>query len=139
LDACIIGEPTNPAVLGEMAKIGRRGSLTVTLEAKGVQGHVGYPHLADNAAHRLVRTLHALIEAPLDDGSEHFEPSTLQVTTIDIGNPAANIVPARARAVLNIRYGDRHDPASLRATAPRAAGTQARRPSSRPPAARRAP
>lgn len=114
-DACLVGEPTSVEKLGDMAKIGRRGSLTVTLEAKGRQGHVGYPHRADNAAHRLVRALERLITAPLDAGTAHFEPSSLQVTTIDIGNPASNVVPGRARAVLNIRYNDSQSPASLKA------------------------
>jgi succinyl-diaminopimelate desuccinylase len=114
-DACLVGEPTSVDELGDMAKIGRRGSLTVTLEARGRQGHVGYPNRADNAAHRLVRVLARLIETPLDEGTELFEPSSLQVTTIDIGNPASNVVPARARAVLNIRYNDSQSPGSLKA------------------------
>ena len=114
-DACLVGEPTSVDELGDMAKIGRRGSLTVTLEARGRQGHVGYPHRADNAAHRLVRVLARLVETPLDEGTELFEPSSLQVTTIDIGNPASNVVPARARAVLNIRYNDSQSPGSLKA------------------------
>ncbi len=107
LDACLVGEPTSAAALGDMIKIGRRGSLTGRLSVQGVQGHTAYPHLADNAAHRLVAMLHALITAELDQGSEHFQPSTLQVSTIDIGNPAANVIPAEARAVFNIRFGDR--------------------------------
>lgn len=114
-DACLVGEPTSVKELGDMAKIGRRGSLTVTLEAIGRQGHVGYPHLADNAAHRLIQVLHRLTTTPIDAGTEHFEPSSLQVTTIDIGNPASNVVPGRARAVLNIRYNDSQSPASLKA------------------------
>ena len=112
-DGCIVGEPTSVETLGDMAKIGRRGSLTVSLEARGKQGHVGYPHLADNAAHRVVAVLHRLTSEPLDAGTEHFEPSSLQVTTIDIGNPASNVVPARATAVLNIRYNDSQSPESL--------------------------
>ena len=106
LDACLVGEPTSAAVLGDMIKIGRRGSLTGRLTVHGVQGHTAYPHLADNAAHRLVGMLHALTTAELDQGSAHFQPSTLQVSTIDIGNPAANVIPARARAVFNIRFSD---------------------------------
>jgi succinyl-diaminopimelate desuccinylase len=105
-DACLVGEPTSAAVLGDMIKIGRRGSLTGRLAVGGVQGHTAYPDLADNAAHRLVAMLHALTTAELDRGSEHFQPSTLQVSTIDIGNPAANVIPASARAVFNIRFGD---------------------------------
>ena len=106
LDACIVGEPTSAVSLGDMIKIGRRGSLTGRLTVHGVQGHTAYPHLADNAAHRLVAMLHALITAELDRGSEHFQPSTLQISTIDIGNPAANVIPAEARAVFNIRFSD---------------------------------
>jgi succinyl-diaminopimelate desuccinylase len=106
LDACLVGEPTSAAVLGDMIKIGRRGSLTGRLTVHGVQGHTAYPHLADNAAHRLVAMLHALTTTELDQGSAHFQPSTLQVSTIDIGNPAANVIPAGARAVFNIRFSD---------------------------------
>ena len=107
LDACIVGEPTSAAELGDMIKIGRRGSLTGRLTAHGTQGHTAYPHLADNAAHRLVAMLHALLTTELDQGSEHFPPSTLQVATIDIGNPVSNVIPANARAVFNIRFNDR--------------------------------
>jgi succinyl-diaminopimelate desuccinylase len=114
LDACIVGEPTSAERLGDMIKIGRRGSLTGRLTVHGVQGHTAYPHLADNAAHRLVAMLHALATAELDQGSAHFQPSTLQVATIDIGNPAANVIPATARAVFNIRFGDRWSGETLR-------------------------
>jgi succinyl-diaminopimelate desuccinylase len=107
IDACLVGEPTSATSLGDMIKIGRRGSLTGRLTVHGVQGHTAYPHLADNAAHRLVAMLHALTSAKLDRGSEHFQPSTLQVSTIDVGNPAANVIPAAARAVFNIRFNDR--------------------------------
>jgi len=113
LDACIVGEPTNAKVLGDMVKIGRRGSLNGTLTVDGVQGHTAYPHLADNAAHRLIAMLHALTSVPLDEGTAHFQASTLQVSTIDIGNTAANVIPGRARAVFNIRYNDRWSSASL--------------------------
>ena len=106
LDACLVGEPTSATALGDMIKIGRRGNLTGRLTAHGVQGHTAYPQLADNAAHRLVAMLHALTTAELDRGSEHFQPSTLQVATIDIGNPASNVIPAEARAVFNIRFND---------------------------------
>jgi succinyl-diaminopimelate desuccinylase len=114
-DGCLVGEPTCVETLGDTAKIGRRGSVTVTLEAKGRQGHVGYPHRVDNAAHRLVAVLHRLTTTPIDQGTAHFEPSSLQVTTIDIGNPATNVAPGRARATLNIRYNDSQTPASLAA------------------------
>jgi succinyl-diaminopimelate desuccinylase len=90
-----------------MVKIGRRGSLNGFLTVHGVQGHTAYPHLADNAAHRLVEMLHALTAAPLDEGNEHFQASTLQVSTIDVGNPTTNVIPGAARAVFNIRYNDR--------------------------------
>jgi succinyl-diaminopimelate desuccinylase len=106
-DACLVGEPTSAQILGDMIKIGRRGSMTGRLMVQGVQGHTAYPHLADNAAHRLVAMLHALTTAELDRGSEHFQPSTLQVSTIDIGNPTSNVIPAMAHAVFNIRFNDR--------------------------------
>lgn len=112
-DACITGEPTNPDQLGEMIKIGRRGSLNDWLTAHGKQGHTGYPHLADNATHRLVKLLDALIDMPLDDGSDHFQASTLSVSTIDVGNTATNVIPASASAVFNIRFNDLHSGASL--------------------------
>jgi succinyl-diaminopimelate desuccinylase len=107
IDACLVGEPTSARQLGDMIKIGRRGSMTGRLTVHGVQGHTAYPHLADNAAHGLVAMVHALTMAELDHGSEHFEPSTLQVSTIDIGNPTTNVIPASARAVFNIRFNDR--------------------------------
>ena len=107
IDACLVGEPTSAQFLGDMIKIGRRGSMTGRLTVYGVQGHTAYPHLADNAAHRLVAMLHAMTTAELDGGSGHFQPSTLQVSTIDVGNPASNVIPASARAVLNIRFNDR--------------------------------
>src|SRR5205807_7932772 len=87
-------------------KIGRRGSMSGRLVVEGVQGHVAYPHLADNSAHRLVALLHALTAEPLDDGTEHFQPSGLQVTTIDIGNPTTNVIPGSARATFNIRFNE---------------------------------
>ena len=114
-DFCLVGEPTNPARLGDIIKIGRRGSLTAQITVHGTQGHVAYPHRTDNPVHRLVHLLAALTALPLDAGSEWFEPSTVQVTTVDVGNPTANLVPARAQAVLNIRFNDRHTGASLAA------------------------
>ena len=107
LDACVVGEPTSATALGDMIKIGRRGSMTGRLTVEGTQGHVAYPHLTDNAAHRLIALLEALTTSPLDPGTEHFQPSSLQVTTIDIGNPATNVVPGLARATFNIRFNDR--------------------------------
>ncbi|HEX7968339.1 MAG TPA: succinyl-diaminopimelate desuccinylase, partial [Stellaceae bacterium] len=114
IDACVVGEPTNANTLGDMVKIGRRGSLNGYLTVQGVQGHTAYPHLADNAAHRLVAMLHALTSAPLDEGTAHFQPSTLQISTIDIGNPASTVIPAVARATFNIRYNDRWSSATLK-------------------------
>lgn len=115
LDACLVGEPTNPDSLGDMIKIGRRGSLNGHLTVHGVQGHTAYPHLADNPAHHLVRLLAALTEKPIDEGSAHFQPTTLQISTIDIGNPATNVIPAHARASFNIRFNDLHTSQSLTA------------------------
>ena len=114
LDACLVGEPTNAEAMGDMVKIGRRGSMNGYLTVEGVQGHTAYPHLADNAAHRIVAMLQALTAAPLDEGTAHFQPSTLQVATIDIGNSAANVIPGRARATFNIRFNDRWTSASLK-------------------------
>ena len=114
LDACLVGEPTNPDAMGDMIKIGRRGSMMGYLTVRGVQGHAAYPHLADNPAHRIVRLLDALTAEPLDEGSEHFQPSTLQITTIDIVNPAENVIPGAARATFNIRFCDLHTSESLK-------------------------
>jgi len=114
-DACLVGEPTNPTRLGEMIKVGRRGSLNARILMEGTQGHVAYPQRADNPVHRLTRALAALIATPLDGGTEWFEPSTLQLTSIDVGNPATNVIPAQASARLNIRFNDRHTGASLEA------------------------
>jgi len=113
IDVCLVGEPTNPEALGDMVKIGRRGSLSCTLAVEGTQGHVAYPHLAANPVHPLVRMLAAVIDEPLDDGTEHFQPSNLEITSIDVGNPAANVIPARAEARFNIRFNDRHTSTSL--------------------------
>lgn len=115
LDACLVGEPTNPGVLGEMIKIGRRGSLNARLHVDGVQGHAAYPHLADNPIPRLIRMLCALDAAPLDAGTAYFQPSTLTITSVDVGNRASNVIPAEASAAFNIRFNDRHTAASLRA------------------------
>jgi succinyl-diaminopimelate desuccinylase len=113
LDACVVGEPTNPERLGDMIKIGRRGSINARLTVRGVQGHSAYPQLADNPVHRLLRMLGRLTAAPMDAGTPHFQPSTLQVTSIDVGNPATNVIPAEARALFNIRFNDLHSAASL--------------------------
>ena len=113
IDACIVGEPTNPVRLGQMMKIGRRGSLNARVTVMGTQGHVAYPHLADNPIPRLLAILAAVTAKPLDHGSAHFQPSNLEVTTIDVGNPTTNIIPAQASAGFNIRFNDLHTGDSL--------------------------
>ena len=113
LDACIVGEPTNPNELGDMIKIGRRGSLVVDLSVRGVQGHSAYPHLADNPVTKLVKMLHALDNTPLDNGNDHFQATTLAITTIDVGNPATNVTPAHAFARFNVRFNDEHTSESI--------------------------
>jgi succinyl-diaminopimelate desuccinylase len=112
-DMCLVGEPTSRARLGDIIKIGRRGSLNAAITLHGIQGHAAYPQRADNPVHRLVRVLHGLTAQPLDAGTEWFEPSSLQLTSIDVGNPATNVIPAAARARLNIRFNDRHTGESL--------------------------
>lgn len=108
IDVCLVGEPTNPSTLGDMVKIGRRGSMSCVLTVEGTQGHVAYPHLADNPVTRLVRMLAAVIDYPLDEGTEHFQPTNLEVSSIDVGNPASNVIPAKATARFNIRFNDTH-------------------------------
>ena len=114
-DLCLVGEPTSVHRLGDMMKIGRRGSTILWIEVEGREGHVAYPHLADNPIPRLMAMLGALIDKPLDDGTPHFQPSSLQVTTIDVGNPATNVIPGSAKATFNIRFNDIHTPDSLTA------------------------
>lgn len=113
IDVCVVGEPTSQTKLGDMIKIGRRGSLTAKLTVFGMQGHSAYPHLADNPIPRLMRMLSALTEKPLDDGSSHFQASTLAITTFDVGNTASNVIPGTARAAFNIRFNDLHSGAKL--------------------------
>ena len=113
MSACLVGEPTCPEVLGEMMKIGRRGSLTCWFTAVGVQGHAAYPQRAKNPMSALVRLLSRLEAEPLDQGSAHFDASTLVITTVDCGNPATNVIPARGTAVVNIRFNDLHSGASI--------------------------
>ena len=108
-DDCLVGEPTNPNSLGEMIKIGRRGSVNGVITVKGVQGHVAYPHLADNPIPKLIKILENLISQKLDDGTEHFQPSNIEITSIDIGNTATNVIPKEALANFNIRYNDIFD------------------------------
>jgi succinyl-diaminopimelate desuccinylase len=114
-DFCLVGEPTNPASIGDVIKIGRRGSLNATITLYGVQGHVAYPHRAQNPIHPLINLLAELTATVLDTGTQHFEPTSLQVTSIDVGNQAYNVIPASATARLNIRFNDRHTGASLQA------------------------
>ena len=113
IDDCLVGEPTNPMRLGEMIKIGRRGALSGWITVRGVQGHTAYPQLADNPLPRLARMLSALAETPIDDGSEHFQPSNLQLTSVDVGNAATNVIPGAARAAFNIRFNDLHSGESI--------------------------
>jgi succinyl-diaminopimelate desuccinylase len=108
LDACLVGEPTSNERLGDTIKIGRRGSLNGRLTVRGIQGHTAYPQLADNPLHHLVRMLETALAEPLDHGSEHFPPSTLQLTTIDVGNAASNVIPGQASAAFNVRFNDLH-------------------------------
>jgi succinyl-diaminopimelate desuccinylase len=113
-DHCILGEPSNVEILGDTIKAGRRGSLNGTLIVSGRQGHVAYPDRADNPIRGLV-TLIAALQAPLDEGSEHFDPSHLEFTSVDVGNPTVNLIPAEARARFNIRYNDCHSQTALKA------------------------
>ena len=113
MDVCIVGEPTCPNTLGDTIKIGRRGSMTGYFTATGVQGHSAYPHRAKNPVPALARLMDRLASHALDEGTEHFDASTLAVTTIDTGNPANNVIPATCRATVNIRFNDTHSSASL--------------------------
>ena len=114
-DHCVLGEPSNVNELGDCIKIGRRGSLSGTLIVEGTQGHVAYPHRAVNPAPQIATLIAALSTEPLDKGTEHFQPSNLEFVSIDIGNPAWNVIPASARARFNMRYNDCHTQDSLRA------------------------
>jgi succinyl-diaminopimelate desuccinylase len=114
-DHCLVGEPSCVNKLGDTMKIGRRGSVNVALTVTGRQGHSAYPRLADNPIPKLVRLLDRLYEHRLDDGTNHFEPSHLTITSVDVGNPASNVIPAKAEARLNIRFNPLHQAASLKA------------------------
>ena len=105
-DGAVVGEPTNPERLGDMIKTGRRGSLSGIVTVLGRQGHVAYPHLADNPVHAAVALADALIAEPFDHGTADFQPSNLEITSIDVGNPSANVIPARATVAFNIRFND---------------------------------
>jgi len=113
-DHCVLGEPSNVEVLGDMIKIGRRGSQSGTLVVDGVQGHVAYPHRASNPVPDISRLIVALSDEPLDHGSAQFQASNLEFTSVDVGNSASNVIPGQARARFNIRYNDNHTQESLR-------------------------
>jgi succinyl-diaminopimelate desuccinylase len=114
IDFCIVGEPTNPNKLGEMIKIGRRGSLTGKIEISGIQGHVAYPHLSNNPINTLIFICKKLKEKKLDKGSKNFQPSNLEFTAINVENKAHNVIPARAKAQFNVRYNDLHNASTLK-------------------------
>ncbi|MFN7902423.1 MAG: succinyl-diaminopimelate desuccinylase [Holosporales bacterium] len=114
LDACLVGEPTNPATLGEMIKVGRRGSLNAVLTVHGIAGHVAYPERAANPVPVLL-DLTAALRPPLDTGTAHFQPSNLEITSLDVGNPVTNVIPERAVARFNVRFNDTFTGASLKA------------------------
>ena len=114
IDFCIVGEPTNPNRLGEMIKIGRRGSLSCVLEVEGTQGHIAYPHLSKNPITSLIEICKKLKEKPLDKGNKHFQASNLEFTAINVDNQAHNVIPARARTQFNIRYNNFHTSISLK-------------------------
>lgn len=114
MDGCIVGEPTNPKKLGEEIKIGRRGSLNGFLRVIGTQGHVAYPQNADNPMPRMLAMLGAITTGPLDDGTDYFQPSNIEITSVDVGNDATNVIPGKALARFNIRFNDLHNAASLK-------------------------
>ncbi len=113
LDYCLVGEPTNPGKIGDMAKIGRRGSLNAKLTVRGTAGHVAYPHLADNPIPRLLRMLDGLMAKKLDDGDAYFQPSNLEIVSVDVGNEASNVIPPQAVAHFNIRFNNQQTDAGL--------------------------
>ena len=106
IDACVVGEPTNPESLGDALKVGRRGSLSGTVTVHGIQGHAAYPHLADNPVRSLIMLTDALMAEPFDGGTDRFQPTNLEVTSIDVGNTATNVIPATASAKFNVRFND---------------------------------
>ncbi len=114
-DFCIVGEPSCTEQIGDAIKNGRRGSLNGVITVRGIQGHSAYPEKADNPIPRLARIVDAIMGQPLDDGTEHFQPSTLQVTTMDVGNPATNVIPAEAVGRFNVRFNTEHSPDSIEA------------------------
>ena len=114
INFCLVGEPTNPNKLGEMIKIGRRGSLTGRLTIVGSQGHVAYPHRANNPSNTIIKILKKIKDIKLDRGTKNFQPSNLEITKINIDNHADNIIPGSAHAVFNIRFNDKHTSNSLK-------------------------
>jgi len=114
-DAALVGEPTNPQKLGDMIKIGRRGSVSGVITVNGVQGHAAYPHLADNPVRGMTQMLDALLHPAFDEGSADFQPTNLEVVSVDVGNPAANVIPGRATALFNVRFNDNWTAESLQA------------------------
>jgi succinyl-diaminopimelate desuccinylase len=113
IDACVVGEPTNPERLGDMVKVGRRGSISFTITVQGKQGHVAYPERADNPMDRAIPLMHALNTTPLDHGSEFFPPTNLEITTVDVGNPTVNIIPEKVVFQCNVRFNDQHSGATV--------------------------
>lgn len=113
MSVCLVGEPTSPNTMGEMMKIGRRGSMTAWFRFRGVQGHSAYPHRAKNPMNAMAQLMHLLAIHELDQGTEHFDPSTIAVVTMDTGNTATNVIPAEGNAAVNIRFNDAHSGASL--------------------------
>ncbi len=113
MSVCLVGEPTCPDQLGDMMKIGRRGSMTAFFTVTGVQGHAAYPHRAKNPMPAIARLMDRLASHELDKGTDHFDPSTLAIVTIDTGNPATNVIPASCSGTVNIRFNDTHSGASL--------------------------
>ncbi len=114
INFCLVGEPTNPNKLGEMIKIGRRGSITGRLTIIGVQGHVAYPHMANNPSNTMIKILNRIKELKLDKGTKNFQPSNLEVTKINIDNHTDNVIPRCSHAVFNIRFNDKHSASSLK-------------------------
>ncbi|MCB4379406.1 succinyl-diaminopimelate desuccinylase [Synechococcus sp. MU1644] len=113
MSVCLVGEPTCPSEMGEMMKIGRRGSMTAYFTFTGVQGHSAYPHRTNNPLPVMARLMDQFASEPLDTGTDHFDASTLAIVTMDTGNPATNVIPAECKATLNIRFNDSHSGASL--------------------------
>ena len=112
-DHCLVGEPTSKNEVGDKVKIGRRGSISFFFQVKGIQGHTANSHLAENSSHHLVNLLNSILEEPLDEGNENFLPTSVQIATIDIGNPVQNVIPELAKATVNIRFNDMHSSDSL--------------------------